>query len=269
MGWSAFWNGRTTIYVNDHHKRVHYEQIARDIAAVVPSSNARVLDFGCGEALSAGMVARRCRELVLCDVADTVRCGLVQRFRHNDRITVSSPAEVAAMPDASFDMIVANSVVQYLGRAQLELLLVQWRRLLAPNGRLVLGDLIPPDVGALTDASALLRFAGANGFLFAAGTGLVKTFFSDYRQKRAELGLLRFSEPEILRLVRSCGFDATRHHTNLGHNPARMTVVAHAAETTPDFDLAVEAPVYHQRPRERARPYEEVEIALFSSNRTQ
>ena len=107
-------------------------------------------------------------------------------------------AEVCLGPEGKHQLRQAPGSPRRLhSSAQTELLLVQWRRLLAPNGRLVLGDLIPPDVGALTDASALLRFAGANGFLFAAGTGLVKTFFSDYRQKRAELGLLRFSEPEI------------------------------------------------------------------------
>ena len=266
MGWGAFWNGRTTIYVNEQHRRVHYEQIAHDIVSLVPSGDMRVLDFGCGEALSADFVAHQCSKLVLCDEAEIVRLGLAQRHANCDRISVASPADVAGMPDESFDVIIVNSVIQYLGQAQLAPLLTQWRRLLAPAGMLVLGDLIPHDVTALTDASALLRFAHANGFLVTACTGLIKTFFSDYRRKRAELGLLRFNEPEILSLLRSCGFEADRHPQNMGHNPARMTITARVCKRRTAVEPAPDTLVHHQRARERARPFEEVDIALLGIN---
>jgi len=54
----------------------------------------------------------------------------------------------------------------------------------------------------------------------------VRTALSDYRRKRAELGLLQLDEGEIVALAREAGFEAGRHAHNLGHNPARLTIVA-------------------------------------------
>lgn len=228
-GWISFWNANTTIYVNDRHKRVHYRVVAQDFARLLPERGLRVLDFGCGEALSADLVAERCSQLVLSDAADTVRAGLSRRFASNPQITVASPEAVAAMPDGSVDVIFANSVLQYFAQPQLAPQMAEWRRLLAPGGKLILGDLIPTDAGMVSDVTALLGFAFKNGFGVAACVGLVKTFFSDYRKKRAQLGLLRFTEQEALDLARSTGFKASRLTKNIGHNPARMTIEAKVA----------------------------------------
>lgn len=236
MSWQEFWNGNTTIYVNERHKQVHYRKVADDIVAHIETPAARVLDFGCGEALSAEAVAGACGELVLCDAAETVRDRITSRMRNVPNVRVVSPEAVSAMPDAAFDMIVANSVIQYLSRPDLETWLATWRRVLAPAGKLVLGDIVPRGVGPLVDAAALLKFANQHGFLVAAAGGLVRTALSDYRRKRAEYGLLQLDETEIVALARAAGFEAGRHSRNLGHNPARLTIVA-----TPAASAAVPA----------------------------
>ena len=51
--WLAFFDSRHFLYVNARHKDVHYRLIAKEIAALVPAPDARVLDYGCGEALHA------------------------------------------------------------------------------------------------------------------------------------------------------------------------------------------------------------------------
>jgi len=226
LSWQEFWNGTTTIYVNERHKQVHYRKIADDIVAHIEVPAARVLDFGCGEALSAGVVAQACDQLFLCDSAETVRHRIKSRMRGVSNARVLSPEAVAAMPDGAFDVIVANSVIQYLSRADLEMWLSTWRRVLTPGGKLVLGDIVPRGVGPLVDATALLKFANQHGFLVAAAGGLVRTALSDYRRKRAQYGLLQLDETEIVALAGAAGFAAGRHGRNLGHNPARLTIVA-------------------------------------------
>ncbi len=59
---------------------------------------------------------------------------------------------------------------------------------------LIVGDVVPPNVSQLTDVTALLRFAAANGFLIAALRGLVRTVFSDYPRLRAALGFTLYDE---------------------------------------------------------------------------
>ncbi len=163
--WRSFWDSTHSIYVNARHKDVHYREIADQIAAFAPNPGARVLDYGCGEAIHADRVAVVASELMLCDQAPSVRAAITARFAADPRIRALAPEEVAALPDRSVDLIVANSMTQYLAPAELDQALALWHRLLAPGGTLIVGDVIPPDAGALTDVQALLGYAAANGFL--------------------------------------------------------------------------------------------------------
>jgi len=238
MSWADYWNGDTTLYVNARHRCVHYEAVARDLLAHLPGRGARVVDFGCGEALSAALLADACSRLYLCDSAPRLRARLAQRYAHRPDIAVIAPEEFERLPAGSIDMVIANSVVQYLSPAELGRLLATARDKLAGGGRLLLADVVPRRVGALTDAAELLKFAAANGFLLSAAAGLVRSFFSRYRRMRTRLGLLRFEEEEIVALLAEAGFRAHRLPRNVGHNGRRMTILAHAAETERVIDVA-------------------------------
>jgi SAM-dependent methyltransferase len=227
--WKSFWNTAHSIYVNDRHKDVHYRTIAEQIAQFVPGPTARVLDYGCGEAMHADLVAAVASEVVQCDSADIVRAALAQRFAGNPRIKVLSPTDVERLPDKSFDLIIANSVVQYLTTTELEQMLALWRRLLAPGGTLIVADIIPPDVGKLSDVLALFRLAAQHGFLLAALGGLARTAVSPYRKLRSTLGIAQYTEADFMAKLTAAGYTAERLRRNLEHNPARMTFRARLA----------------------------------------
>lgn len=221
--WVSFWAQPHAIYVNDRHFDVHYRDIAERIIALLPGLGARVLDYGCGEAIHADLVAAKAVRLLLCESSAVMRGKLAQRFADVSNIEVVEPAGVEQEPDASLDLIVANSLVQYLSGTELDRLLVRWRRLLAPQGVLVVGDVIPPDVGPLRDAAALLRYAARQGFLVGAVAGLIRTALSPYRKLRKELGIATYTETGFLAKLRDAGFAAERIRPNLEHNQARMT----------------------------------------------
>lgn len=221
--WASFWDQPHSIYVNQRHLDVHYRDIAESIVALLPKREARVLDYGCGEAVHADLVANAAAELVLCDVAPSVRAHLVRRFGGNSKIRVLAPEEIERLPAQSFDFVIANSLVQYISPPQLDRLLLVWRRLLAPGGTLTLADVVPPDVDPLSDAVALALYAAKNGFLLAAIFGTVRTFFSPYRKVRQKLGIARYSEEEFVQKLAASGFGALRLPFNLEHNSARMT----------------------------------------------
>jgi SAM-dependent methyltransferase len=224
--WLAFWDKPQSIYVNARHKDVHYRLIAEALAALVPSRTARVLDYGCGDALHADLVAAAAGELLLCDGAPSVRNTISARLAGNPKIRVLAPEEVERLPDQSLDFIVLHSVAQYLTPEQMQSLLQLFHRLLQPTGMLLVSDVIPPQVTASTDAAALLRFAAANGFLFAAVGGLARTVFSDYRRLRASVGLTHYSEAAITEKLAAAAFAAQRAPKNIGHNQARMAFIA-------------------------------------------
>lgn len=227
--WIDYYDSTHTIYASRLHRDLHFQIVARDIVGYISRPDAVVLDYACGEALSAAQVAEACGRLILAEPAPGVRGRLIARFAPNTRIKVRSLDDLRNMDEKSVDLAVMNSVAQYMTRAELDSAFAVIRRLLKPGGRLVLGDVLRPEVGMARDVIALLRFALAHGFLKDALVGLISTALSDYRQLRARVGLQRYSEAEMIAKLKAAGFVASRAQANIGHNPWRMTFVARQA----------------------------------------
>ena len=227
--WIDYYDSTHTIYASRLHRDLHFQIIARDIIGYISSPDAVVLDYACGEALSAAKVADACGKLYLAEPAPGVRGRLIARFAPNTRIRVRSLDDLRSMTEKSVDLAVMNSVVQYMTPAELDQAFAVVKRLLKPGGRLVVGDILRPEVGMARDVTALLRFAATHGFLKDALIGLVSTALSDYRQLRSKVGLQRYSEAEMLAKLAAGGFTASRALSNIGHNPWRMTFVARHA----------------------------------------
>ena len=224
--WIDYYDSTHTIYASKLHRDLHFQLIARDIIGYIGSPDAVVLDYACGEALSAAKVAEACGQLYLAEPAPGVRGRLIARFAPNMKIRVRSLEDLRKMAEQSIDLAVMNSVAQYMTPAELDSAFTTIRRLLKPGGRLILGDVLRPEVGMLRDVLALLRFAARHGFLRDALIGLISTALSDYRQLRSRVGLQRYSETDIIAKLAACGLTATRVAANIGHNPWRMTFVA-------------------------------------------
>lgn len=227
--WIDYYDSTHTIYASKLHRELHFQLIARDIVGYISSPDAVVLDYACGEALCAAEVAAACGKLYLAEPAPGVRGRLIARFAPNTKIRVRSLDDLRKMQEKSIDLTVMNSVAQYMTPDEFDAALAVVRRLLKPSGRLILGDILRPEVGMARDVLALLRLAVRHGFLKDALIGLISTALSDYRQLRSRVGLQRYSEAEIVAKLARAGFTASRAHFNIGHNPWRMTFVARHA----------------------------------------
>jgi SAM-dependent methyltransferase len=223
--WIDLYDSDHPIYVNARHCDVHFRVIASDILQFLPGPDATVLDFSCGEALHADLVADKAARLILAEPAPGVRKRLEARFAGNPKIEVHSLAALADLPKRSIDLAVMHSVAQYMTPAELDAALTLIRSLLKPGGLFILGDVVAPATPAATDALALLRFGAANGFFLAAVTGLVRTVLSEYWRLRSTIGLARYGEAAITAKLAAHRFAAVRAPHNLGHNQARMTFV--------------------------------------------
>ena len=83
--WVRFYDFKhSVIYVNARHRDVHYRRIAEDIRDYVPSPTAHVLDYGCGEATSADLVADACGHLTMVEAAPNVRASLTSAMRPSE-----------------------------------------------------------------------------------------------------------------------------------------------------------------------------------------
>ncbi len=224
--WREFWDRPHRIYVNDRHRQVHYERVAADIVEEIPDAQATVLDYGCGEAVEAETVAARCKRLLLCESAVNLRGTLKARYAAAPEISVIAPEEIDRLADGSVNLVVANSVLQYLTREECAGLATRLRPKLSRSGRLIFADVVPPGGGVVADVSSLLSSAARHGFFFAALGGLAFTLVSDYRRLRQQIGLTTYEESEILALLERAGYRARRRPKNFGFNPRRMTVIA-------------------------------------------
>src|SRR6202000_2034422 len=207
--WIDYYDSTHTIYASKLHRDLHFELIARDIIGYITAPDAVVLDYACGEALSAAQVADACGKLYLAEPAPGVRGRLIARFAPNTKIRVRSLDDLRKMAEESVDLAVMNSVAQYMTPAALASAFAVIRRLVKPSGRLIVGDILRPEVGMVRDVAALLRFALTHGFPPDALIGLVSTALSDYRQLRARVGLQRYSEDEMIAKLADSGFTAS------------------------------------------------------------
>ncbi len=168
--------------------------------------------------------------LLLYDAAPLVREKLRARFGNEPRIEILEDGTLGAVTDASLDLVVANSLIQYLGPSVFSRLLDLWRAKLKTGGRLLLADIPTPRSNPLTDAAALLRFGWRGGFFGAALASLARLYLSDYRRLRKELGFFRYGAEELEGLLRRRGYGASRLSRNVGHNQGRLCFVAQASE---------------------------------------
>src|ERR1700712_3357880 len=135
--WIDYYDSTHTIYASKLHRDLHFQVIARDIIGYISSPDAVVLDYSCGEALSAGQVADACGRLILAEPAPGVRGRLIARFAPIMKIKVRSLDELRTLDEKSVDLAIMNSVAQYMTTAELDTAFAVIKRLLKPGGRFV------------------------------------------------------------------------------------------------------------------------------------
>ena len=116
--WIDYYDFTHTIYVSRLHRDLHFQLIASDIIGYISSPDAVVLDYACGEALSAAEVAEACGKLILAEPAPGVRGRLIARFAPNTRIGCDPWMNCGRWSEKSVDLAVMNSVAQYMTPAE-------------------------------------------------------------------------------------------------------------------------------------------------------
>jgi SAM-dependent methyltransferase len=221
--WDRFWDR-----VTDDQRLLKEDALeyVRNLAVVVPlTPGTRVLDFGCGWGNVARLLAPIVGELYLWDDAPRMRrLALAAAAGLPNVNMLDLTLEARPSPVAAFDLILANSVAQFMTADEFRRWLLRWRHMLAPTGNIVVSDLVPPDYPALADLLTLLRFSSSKGFLFRALYDAARVMPLYWRTRKAR-PLLRTSKDELAAWGLEAGLTVHSFPSNLTCFEQRITAV--------------------------------------------
>jgi cyclopropane fatty-acyl-phospholipid synthase-like methyltransferase len=226
-GWPQFWEELGQPRPSFRFEAA--EHIRRLAAALPLEPTQRVLDFGCGFGHAAAELAPRVGEVFLWDAAANMRRYArihTAGYQNVNLLDLSDPDRLP--PDLRFDLIVVNSVVQYMGSQLFRVWLSCWRRMLARSGRLVLSDLITTEHRAGRELLGLLWRRPLLVFE-RVGCGIGR-----YWKTRSSLPLWRISRDELCALASREGLRVEFLDANLTHLTSRVAAVLTASEETGD-----------------------------------
>jgi cyclopropane fatty-acyl-phospholipid synthase-like methyltransferase len=221
--WDAFWD---RVPHNQRLLKEDPKEYMKNLAALIPlTPGLRVLDFGCGWGNVARLLGPQVGELCLWDDAPRMRrlaaetvTGL-ENVRMLDLDTNSDPSTLPV-----FDLILINSVAQFMAAQELAHWLQRWRHMLAPEGHIVVSDLVPPGYPAAADLITLLRFSASRGFLARALYDAARVMPLYHRTRRAR-PLLRTSHDQLTRWGSDAALEVRAFPRNLTCFRKRITAV--------------------------------------------
>jgi SAM-dependent methyltransferase len=222
-GWATYWEGLggTQSFFREQAR----EYVANLECAVGLNPNARVLDFGCGFGFVAELLAPKVGQVFLWDTSSNMRRRARLKLASHKNIRfldLSEPQAIAR--DLKFDLIVVNSVVQYMSLEQFAACLVMWRTMLASTGRIVVSDLIPIHYNSMSDIVDLIKFNIRRHVLGSALLQVVRDL-GHYWIMRRSCPLARTSLEGLSELSKPADLSVSCSPSNLTHFRRRFTAI--------------------------------------------
>jgi cyclopropane fatty-acyl-phospholipid synthase-like methyltransferase len=215
--WTAYWE---SLPAGNLLFRPEAEAFARNFLDFFPPDPAlRLLDFGCGYGHVAALLAPHFGGIAVADAAKSMQDAAAAALAGFENVTVWDHEW-----DRGFDLVLVNSVVQYLSAEELLDRLRQWRPILNPGGKVLLSDLIPPGHTARADAWALAKFSLRHRYFFQA----VRKTLAERKRYAAvahATPLFRIGREELTHLATTAGYRTTYLPHNLTHFPGREAAV--------------------------------------------
>lgn len=227
--WLTYWNSaRPARELIDKEESRDY--VTRLRANVPLHSRQTVLDFGCGSGEPACLLAPHVGRIVLWDAA------VFAQERARVKTAGVPNAELIDLTDPDrdpvgmFDLIIANSVIQYMSGPELGVWMRRWAHMLAPDGTVVLSDVPRPASRFIVEMGEFLLFAKRRGILLEA----IRHGFSDivhYRSVRVARPLMRVERSAFEAMSTLAGLDFRWLDQNLTFRRHRLSLILHRPGT--------------------------------------
>lgn len=194
----------------------------------------RVLDFGCGFGLVTATLAPLVGHVCWWEPSSNMRAAAEQNTAALPNVRFCDLAAFPCRdappllrPEQRFDLILVNSVAQYMPSDELFAWLRHWKEMLAAGGRVVLSDLIAPTHSGVADVADLLRLGVREGSPLRATRQAIGGVTHYWRVRRA-VPLTRLTRGDLASHAEMAGLDAEWLPDNLTHFRSRWAAVLHA-----------------------------------------
>ena len=228
--WHAYWD-RLEEHIIFRVEAADY--VTRLEAALGLEPGARVLDFGCGFGFVGELLAPRVAELYAFDASDQMQRRAQLRLASHANVRFLGPPGTTPWPAGlRFDLILVNSVAQYMPLDELQQWLGRWRAMLAPGGHVVLSDLLTHDVDPLREVVELLVLSARRGCLMS----VVRKALGELRQytkTRRVRPLSQIAFGDLRERASRLGLAVDVLPSNLTYKNARATAVLSMPATDP------------------------------------
>lgn len=203
------------------------ERLSRD---VVLRPDSHVLDFGCGFGFVAENLSGRVGRLHLWDAAVNMLGRAIQRTRQRSNVSVLDLSGRMPMPRQHFDLILVNSVIQYMQLDELRAWLARWRSMLRPGGSVVLSDVTPLQASFVSQLDQTLAFSLKHGFLLSTLGSATKALVR-YATVRHASTLLCLSREQLIEIGRAAGYKVELLPENLTYRRDRISALMHVDDS--------------------------------------
>jgi SAM-dependent methyltransferase len=223
--WLQYWDTLTPRSRLFEAQAAEYVENLIGLDLLHPAMN--ILDFGCGFGYVTSMIADHVRLAYAWDRSRNMRDETMRRTSHQPNVRiVGGPGRLALDECNSVDVILVNSVVQYMEWPELLFWMGAWKNILAPGGAILVSDVIPLDYNSVGDVFDVINLSRRRGFLFEALRSGAKDFAS-YLVRRQAKSLTRMDNHDLRIAALSCGLDTVPLRSNLTHFSRRNTLVFH------------------------------------------
>lgn len=175
----------------------------------------RILDYGCGYGYVAEGLSSLVGEVKIWDHVETVREHALARISRPNVALLDPTA-----PGPPFDLIVVNSVIQYMSEETLAAAMAFWGEILAKGGSIALTDVPAEPPSLIGEGIAWFRLAARHGVVGDA-LRFVRSNADRYRRARSSAALATWGEAKIRGLAEEAGLIAEKQPTNLAYQRKR------------------------------------------------
>jgi 2-polyprenyl-3-methyl-5-hydroxy-6-metoxy-1,4-benzoquinol methylase len=214
--WENFWKHQNSatheiMKVNTSFFAKQYEKLFQ------PKPGVRILDYGCGPGFLIGYLKKNSARFVGADINLAFIEECQKNFPNQQFILISTDTnrtnEIftnALRAEDKFDHIVLLSISQYFtGLDELKSVIELLSKHLAPDGRIVIADVISPRTTQASDAISLLFQSLKQNRLREFVRFMIHIFTSDYRKISGSNRLLRISNEEMSSVAEALAMKCT------------------------------------------------------------